>query len=48
MTGQRHIVAQVLSAAIDHPDVEEVRRRAHAIDQNLALDRPQDAEVFLR
>jgi len=37
MTGQRRVVAQVLSAATDHPDVEEVHRRAHAIDPRISL-----------
>jgi Fur family ferric uptake transcriptional regulator len=37
MTGQRRVIARVLSAATDHPDVEEVHRRAHAIDQRISL-----------
>jgi Fur family transcriptional regulator, ferric uptake regulator len=37
MTGQRRVIARVLSAATDHPDVEEVHRRAHAIDSNISL-----------
>jgi Fur family ferric uptake transcriptional regulator len=37
MTGQRRVVAQVLSEATDHPDVEEVHRRAHAIDSRISL-----------
>ena len=37
MTGQRRIIARVLSAASDHPDVEEVHRRANAEDQNISL-----------
>jgi Fur family ferric uptake transcriptional regulator len=37
MTGQRRVIARVLSEAHDHPDVEEVHRRAHAIDQRIAL-----------
>lgn len=37
MTGQRRVVAQVLSEATDHPDVEEVHRRAHAIDPRISL-----------
>ena len=32
MTGQRRVIARVLSIAKDHPDVEEVHRRAHAVD----------------
>jgi Fur family ferric uptake transcriptional regulator len=37
MTGQRRVIAQVLSSATDHPDVEEVHRRAHAIDPRISL-----------
>ncbi len=37
MTGQRRIIARVLSAANDHPDVEELHRRAHAIDPKISL-----------
>ncbi|RUP00079.1 Fur family transcriptional regulator [Hyphomicrobium sp.] len=37
MTGQRRVIAQVLSAAKDHPDVDEVHRRAHAVDSRISL-----------
>ena len=37
MTGQRRIIAQVLSEAEDHPDVEEVHRRAAARDSRISL-----------
>lgn len=37
MTGQRRVIAQVLSAADDHPDVEEVYRRASARDSRISL-----------
>ena len=37
MTGQRRTIARVLSAATDHPDVEEVHRRAHQIDSGISL-----------
>jgi Fur family ferric uptake transcriptional regulator len=37
MTGQRRIIARVLAAANDHPDVEELHRRAHAIDAKISL-----------
>jgi Fur family ferric uptake transcriptional regulator len=37
MTGQRRIIARVLSAAKDHPDVEEVYRRANAVDARISL-----------
>lgn len=37
MTGQRRVIARVLSAATDHPDVEELHRRAHAIDPKISL-----------
>ncbi len=37
MTGQRRTIATVLAEADDHPDVEEVHRRAHAIDTRISL-----------
>lgn len=37
MTGQRKVIARVLSMATDHPDVEEVHRRAHAADPKISL-----------
>ena len=37
MTGQRRIIARVLADANDHPDVEELHRRAHALDPKIAL-----------
>lgn len=37
MTGQRRVIARVLSDAHDHPDVEEVHRRAHAVDHRISL-----------
>jgi Fur family transcriptional regulator, ferric uptake regulator len=37
MTGQRRIIAQVLSDAHDHPDVEEVYRRANVVDPRISL-----------
>ena len=37
MTDQRRTVARVLSAADDHPDVEELYRRAHAEDPHISI-----------
>lgn len=37
MTGQRRIIARILSEADDHPDVEEVYRRASALDDRISL-----------
>lgn len=37
MTGQRRVIAQVLSDALDHPDVEEVHRRAASRDPRISL-----------
>ena len=37
MTGQRRVIARVLSSADDHPDVEEVYRRAVRIDEHISL-----------
>jgi Fur family ferric uptake transcriptional regulator len=37
MTDQRRVIAQVIEQAIDHPDVEELYRRASAIDARISL-----------
>jgi Fur family ferric uptake transcriptional regulator len=37
MTEQRRIIARVLSAAVDHPDVEQVYRRASSIDPHISI-----------
>jgi Fur family ferric uptake transcriptional regulator len=37
MTGQRRTIAKVLSEAEDHPNVEEVHRRASARDPRISL-----------
>ncbi len=37
MTEQRRVIAQVLSDASDHPDVEEVYRRSTAIDNGISI-----------
>jgi Fur family ferric uptake transcriptional regulator len=37
MTDQRRIVARVLSQSHDHPDVEELYRRASAIDPHISI-----------
>lgn len=37
MTEQRRVIARVLSGAQDHPDVEELHRRAVAIDDNISI-----------
>ena len=37
MTDQSRVVARVLSAAEDHPDVEELYHRAAAVDPNISL-----------
>lgn len=37
MTEQRRIIARVLEAATDHPDVEELYRRAADIDPKISL-----------
>jgi Fur family transcriptional regulator, ferric uptake regulator len=37
MTDQRRVIAQVIEAASDHPDVEELYRRASAIDHRISL-----------
>ncbi|MGV6821187.1 MAG: Fur family transcriptional regulator [Parvularcula sp.] len=37
MTEQRRVIARVISEADDHPDVEEIHRRAMAIDQRISI-----------
>ena len=37
MTDQRRVIAQVLSVSDDHPDVEEVHRRASEIDSRISI-----------
>lgn len=37
MTAQRRIIARVLDKARDHPDVEEVHRRAVKVDDKISL-----------
>ncbi len=37
MTDQRRVVARVLSSAKDHPDVEELYRRAHQVDPHISI-----------
>src|ERR1041385_503411 len=37
MTDQRRIIARVLSEALDHPDVDQVYRRASAIDPHISI-----------
>jgi Fur family ferric uptake transcriptional regulator len=37
LTGQRKLVARILAESADHPDVEELHRRALAIDSRVSL-----------
>lgn len=37
MTGQRRTIARVLSEADDHPDVEELYRRASVLDDRISI-----------
>src|SRR3954454_3729002 len=37
MTDQRRVIARVLSDAMDHPDVEQVYRRATEIDPKISI-----------
>lgn len=37
MTDQRRVIARVLSDAEDHPDVEEVYRRASSVDDKISI-----------
>jgi Fur family ferric uptake transcriptional regulator len=37
MTDQRRVVARILSTSKDHPDVEELHRRAQALDPHISI-----------
>jgi len=37
MTEQRRVIARVLEQSDDHPDVEELYRRASAVDSNISI-----------
>ncbi len=37
MTEQRRVIARVLSSADDHPDVEQVHRRANELDAHISI-----------
>ena len=37
MTDQRRVITRVLSVASDHPDVEEIHRRAAEIDPKISI-----------
>ncbi|MBT9292871.1 Fur family transcriptional regulator [Prosthecodimorpha staleyi] len=37
MTEQRRVIARVIASADDHPDVEELHRRAAAIDRRISI-----------
>ena len=37
MTDQRRVIARVLSASHDHPDVEELYRRAAVVDPHISI-----------
>jgi Fur family transcriptional regulator, ferric uptake regulator len=37
MTEQRRVIARVISASQDHPDVEELHRRAAAVDAGISI-----------
>ncbi|PPR10757.1 MAG: Ferric uptake regulation protein [Alphaproteobacteria bacterium MarineAlpha11_Bin1] len=37
MTGQRRVIARVLSESDDHPDAEELHRRAVLIDDRISM-----------
>jgi Fur family ferric uptake transcriptional regulator len=37
MTDQRRVIARVLSEALDHPDVDQVYRRASSIDPHISI-----------
>ncbi len=55
LTGQRRVVARVLSESLDHPDVDTVYRRASRLDRNISIATVyrtlklfEDANVLMR
>lgn len=55
MTEQRRVIARVIEASPDHPDVEELFRRAAAVDANISISTVyrtvrllEDAEIIAR
>ena len=47
MTEQRRIVARVLSAAEDHPDVEEVYKRCSEIDEKISIAKKNGCDFII-
>ena len=45
MTGQRRVIARVLSDATDHPSVEEVHRRALLLDENISIGKNRSKTI---
>ncbi|KCZ90782.1 Fur family transcriptional regulator [Hyphomonas johnsonii] len=37
MTEPRRVIARILSSSIDHPDAEELHRRANSLDSSISL-----------
>jgi Fur family ferric uptake transcriptional regulator len=37
MTAQRRVIARIVSSSHDHPDVEELHRRAAAVDPHISI-----------
>jgi len=37
MTEQRRVIAQVIAESVDHPDVEELYRRAASVDNRISI-----------
>jgi Fur family ferric uptake transcriptional regulator len=37
MTDQRRVIARVIETSLDHPDVEELHRRAAAVDRRISI-----------
>ena len=37
MTEQRRVIAQVIADSVDHPDVEELYRRAASVDNRISI-----------
>ncbi len=37
MTDQRRVIARIIETSLDHPDVEELHRRAAAVDRRISI-----------
>ena len=48
MTEPRRVIARILSSSDDHPDAEELHRRANSMDSSISLKLFEDAGIIER